>query len=82
MFKVGDHVVHRTFGKGKVLAVYIDDLELGQLPFFVEFKNAHGALHNGGFKGVYGKPGHCYWCSAGRLVIDVVFKGNKHATAS
>lgn len=82
MFRVGDHVVHRTFGKGKILAVYADARKPDLRPFFVEFKNAHDKLHNGGFKGFYGKPKHCYWCDEGSLAISSEFKGNKHATAS
>ena len=72
-FKTGTRVHHSYYGRG-----VIKSTDGGSLPYFVEFDKAHDNLHNGGYKGIYGKDKSCYWLDHSRLTaISVAFKGNK-----
>ena len=72
-FKVGDKVHHYRYGRGTVKA-YEDEALL----YFVEFDSKHEILHNGGYKGIYGKDSSCYWFGPAMLtMVSKAFKGNK-----
>lgn len=80
MFKVGDVVRHEEYGRGFIKHVVAEDEDTAL--YLVEFDNEHYGLHSGGWRGLYGKEGRCYWLRDNRLYGDVTFRGNKHATAS
>lgn len=80
MFKVGNVVRHKKYGRGTIK--YVVEERPGIAPYFVEFDNEHEDLHRGGWRGFYGKEDCCYWLRDNVLSRAVTFKGNKHATAS
>lgn len=53
-FKIGDKVINKIFGIGKIIRIN-EDLHL---PYLVEFDKENIALHDGDGSG---KPNHCYW---------------------
>ena len=80
MFKVGDRVSHKKFGRGTIK--YVVEERHDVAPYFVEFDNKHELLHSGGWRGYHGEIGRCFWLRDNSLSRAVTFKGNKHATAS
>lgn len=75
MFKVGEEVTHKIFGCGVVISVDVLNKGMDSWPYFVEFRASGKGLHGGGFRGIFGKPGHCYWCCGADLLKQTVSKG-------
>ena len=73
--KVGDTVVHRNEGRGKYLrgkrgiVLCIDGgcAESILVEFFDNINGHAGNLHN-----IRGKRGHCWWCYAADIAVDIL----------
>lgn len=75
MLKTGDMVRHKKYGSGVVKYIVPEDIHTA--PYFVEFDDEHKDLHEGGWRGYYGKFSSCLWLRGGSLSKINKFKGNK-----